>query len=90
VTEAASNLGLGNSRVYKGVLISNIGGWSICRSDRGGKEGGVGDAECKKACIEISASTSAPGVEEEASEMKQLAAGTGLGGLFNIIESTQS
>jgi hypothetical protein len=76
--------------VWRGVLISNIGKWSICRSERGGKEGGTGAAVNKKACTEISASVLAQGAEEEASEIGRLAAGTGLGVLFGIIESALS
>jgi hypothetical protein len=64
VIESTSNLGLGNSRMYGGVLISNIGGGSNCMSSRGGKEGGVSTAAWKKeSCMEISASASASGVE---------------------------
>jgi len=79
VTLSASNLpvGLGNSRRYGGVLISNIGGWSNWISERGGKDGGVGAAAWKKdSCMETS-SASAPGVEEEASEVGETAGRSG-------------
>jgi hypothetical protein len=93
VTESGSNRGLGNSRIYGGVLISNIGGWSKGMSGKvfagGGKVGGEGAAAWKKdSCIEIS-SASAWGVEvEEASE--GLAAGRGSGDLFRTIESAKN
>jgi hypothetical protein len=88
VTESGSNRGLGSSRIYGGVLISNIGGWSKCRSEKvgGGNVEGDGAAAWKKdSCIDISSASA--GVEvEEASE--GLAAG-GSGGLFKTIESAR-
>jgi hypothetical protein len=87
VTVSASNLpvGLGNSRRYGGVLISNMGGWSNWMSGRGGNEGGVGAAAWKKdSCMEIS-SASAPGVEEEASDVGEGAGRSG--GFCNSMES---
>ena len=88
VTESGSNRGLGNSRMYGGVLISNIGGWSKCKSGKefGWNVGGEGAAAWKKdSCIEVSSASA--GVEvEEASE--GLAAG-GSGGLFKVIESAE-
>ena len=89
VTVSASNLGLGSSRRYGGVLISNIGGWSNWISGSGGKEGGVGAAALKKeSCMEISASASAPGVEEEASDAGLVAGGSG--GFSRTIESVEN
>lgn len=85
VTESGSNRGLDNSRVYGGVLISNIGGWSKCRSEKAfvGKVGGDGAAAWKNdSCIEISSALADVG-EKEASE--GLAA-CGSGGLFRTIE----
>jgi hypothetical protein len=88
VTESGSNRGLDNSRVYGGVLISNIGGWSKCRSEKAfvGKVGGDGAAAWKNdSCIEISSAKADVG-EKEASE--GLAACRS-GGLFRTIESAK-
>ena len=88
VTESGSNRGLDNSRVYGGVLISNIGGWSKCSSEKAfvGKVGGDGAAAWKNdSCIEISSALADVG-EKEASE--GLAA-DGSGGLFRTIESAK-
>lgn len=85
VTESGSNRGLDNSRVYGGVLISNIGGWSKWRPEKVfvGKVGGDGAAAWKHdSCIEISSALADVG-EKEASE--GLATG-GSGGLFRAIE----
>jgi hypothetical protein len=57
-------------------------------SGNGGKEGGVGAAAWKKkSCMEISASASAPGVEEEASDAGLVAGRSG--GFSNTIESAE-
>ena len=88
VTESGSNRGLDNSRVYGGVLISNIGGWSKWRPEKVfvGKVGGDGAAAWKNdSCIEISSALADVG-EKEASE--GLATG-GSGGLFRAIESAK-
>lgn len=90
VTESGSNRGLGKSRMYGGVLMSNMGGWSKWRSEKvfvGGNVGGEGAAALKKdSCIDISSASA--GVEaEEPSD--GLAAG-GPGGLFKTMESTEN
>lgn len=87
VTVSGSNRGLGNSRMYGGVLISNIGGWSKCRSGKavfGVKVGGDEAAALKKdSCIEMSSVSTGVEVEEA---LEGLPAG-GSGGLFRTIES---
>ncbi len=89
VTESASNRGRGNSRMYGGVDISNMG---LCSNWISGKElggvnmGGVGAAELKnESCIEMSCSGS-PGGDIEVGEAVDfgLAVGTGSGCLRSI------
>lgn len=75
VTESGSNRGLGNSRIYGGVFISNIGEFPNWKSEKlslgenpvlENPPGGVG-AEWKKVSC-IVASSSPPGVELDLSE----------------------
>jgi hypothetical protein len=86
VTWSGSKRGRGNSLMYGGVLMSNIGGWSNSMSEGSLENGrGVELAWKNESCMDISsASTSWVDV---ASDAEGLATRVGSGGLL-AIEST--
>jgi hypothetical protein len=86
VTWSGSKRGRGNSLIYGGVLMSNIGGWSNSMSDRSlVNRGGVGLAWKNESCMDISSASIS--WADVVSDAEGLATRVGSGGLL-AIEST--